>query len=627
MEPSRSTEGAFNHRETSSDCQAPLDRRYISMRTVRGTISRVVWVEAIGVVLVLLGLYGGTISANLSIAHDSIHYINTIDDGRNLYHPHHLLYAPVARLWVLACRELGFQSVDSAALVSMLNVVFGALTCGVVFVFCRARLNLERFRAVVGTGLAACSFGMWYYSVCVEVYVIPAFWLLVTLLIMTRARLGMGSCVAMGVTCGLAALFHQTHVLFGLPGVVGLATVSEKPARWRLLAIGAFIATGMIVTCVPYAIVLRTFVVAESWPQAWRWLTEYAQGSQWGTLETATIPKAVIGFGRSLVGGHFLFASPFLASVVDRFLGEHHLMDERFLIRHMPVWQAWGFLATGLTACVLTILAVERGLLGCFCWPQDAAGRADASVRSPTCLPATSSRESMAPTCATQPHGGISPRRFLAILVSWFVVYALFFAWWEPENLEFWIAPSLAFWMSVLTILRRTRHGWHMLGGAMVLLLATNLFGSILHLRSRDNDYYYHRTQPLVEAARAGDAIIVARRWIWGDYLQRYAPAEVCCMTDNARAGNGSGRVVRAIESALAGGHRVFVTADAEEPILKIRCEAGDPFSDSTQPWWQCSSHWRRVESQGSVFYVIERESGKRTGKIEDHPSFNRLVK
>ncbi|MFH1417055.1 MAG: hypothetical protein ABII12_02045 [Planctomycetota bacterium] len=542
------------------------------MKTSRGGISRVVWAEALGVVLILLALYGCTISANLCIAHDSIHYINTIDDGRNLYHPHHLLYAPVARLWVLTWRGLGAESVDSAALVASLNAVFGALTCGLVFVFCRTRLNLGRGQSLAGAGLAASSFGMWYYSVCVEVYVIPAFWLLVTLLILTRRRLGIGSCVAMGLTCGLAVLFHQTNVLFGLFVVTGVATAVGRPVRWRLLAIAAFIGTGMIVTCVPYAIVLLIFVEADSWSHAWHWLTDYAQGSQWGAFTCATLPKAAIGFARSIVGGHFLFASPLLASTVDRFLGSHHLADERFLVRHMPAWQAWAYLATGVTACVFVVLAVGRGLLG--------------RLRGLT---------AEAPT-----------RRLLVILVGWLVVYAVFFAWWEPENLEFWIAPSLAFWMSVLTVLSRAKRGWRLLAGAMVLLLATNLFGSILRLRSRDNDYHYHRIQPLAEAVREGDAIVVGRRWIWGDYLQRYTPAEVWCISDDARAGDASGRLSGTIESTLAGGYRVFVTADAAGQGEDARREQGDISSNHEPLWERYRLRWRTFEKQGCVFYVIE---------------------
>lgn len=141
----------------------------------------------------------------------------------------------------------------------------------------------------------------------------------------------------------------------------------------------------------------------------------------------------------------------------------------------------------------------------------------------------------------------------------------------------------------------------------MVLLLATNLFGSILHLRSRDNDYYYHRIQPLAEAVREGDAVIVGRRWIWGDYLQRYTPADIWCLSDDARADDASRRLSRAIESTLADGHRVFVTADAAEQSENARREQGDTSSDCEPLWGRYRLHWRKVEEQGCVFYVIER--------------------
>jgi len=49
-------------------------------------------------------LYVLTLSNVLSVATDSISYINQIDRGRQLFHPHHLLYAPLAYMWIALCR-------------------------------------------------------------------------------------------------------------------------------------------------------------------------------------------------------------------------------------------------------------------------------------------------------------------------------------------------------------------------------------------------------------------------------------------------------------------------------------------------------------------------------------------
>jgi hypothetical protein len=219
-------------------------------------------------------LYVFTISGNLSIAHDTIYYVSRIDAGPTTdlafrtdgilrrdfsYHPHHLLYDGVAPVWVQLTRTASVAS-DSAYLVSLLNAVFGSLTLCVFHLILRSRLGLGRATSLAGTALPAFSFGFWFYSVCVEVYIIPTFFLSLSLYLLTSSQVSVKRFGLVGFTHGLAVLFYQVHLLF-LP-VVLVVALTRKPRSsspsWRSLL--AYAAMLVITVGIPYARVMLGFL-------------------------------------------------------------------------------------------------------------------------------------------------------------------------------------------------------------------------------------------------------------------------------------------------------------------------------------------------------------------------------
>ncbi len=129
-----------------------------------------------------LALYAATLAQNFALAHDSVSYLIEIERGAvdGLFHPHHLLYNALAALWLGGLRALGLGA-DGGLLVALLNAIFGAAGIAVVYAFLRRRAALPLGLALAATALVACSFGYWFYSVSVEVYLIPLFFLLAAL--------------------------------------------------------------------------------------------------------------------------------------------------------------------------------------------------------------------------------------------------------------------------------------------------------------------------------------------------------------------------------------------------------------------------------------------------------------
>ena len=164
---------------------------------------------------IYLCLYEWSVSHVPSTTADSIYYINTIDSGTRLLHPHHLLYNSLASMWVAVCRVLGFHT-DSGILVSRFDAFFGALALCVFYSLIRRRLGSDPMTALLATGLPAFSWGFWYYSECVEVYIIPLFLQLMCLYLLTDEQVDGRTFALVGFLNGLAVLVAEMSILFSL---------------------------------------------------------------------------------------------------------------------------------------------------------------------------------------------------------------------------------------------------------------------------------------------------------------------------------------------------------------------------------------------------------------------------
>src|SRR5579864_8631572 len=144
------------------------------------------------------GLYLLTLSHCLSASHDSIWYINDIDSAIWIFHPHHLLYHPAAIIWLHFFHSIGIFY-DSSLIVAGLNSLFGALTISVIYYILKVRFANTTVAALSTTILIGCSYGFWFYSVCVEVFIIPLFFIVVALLFLMRNPLRYRDMILVGI--------------------------------------------------------------------------------------------------------------------------------------------------------------------------------------------------------------------------------------------------------------------------------------------------------------------------------------------------------------------------------------------------------------------------------------------
>ena len=529
----------------------------------------------------LLALYLSTLSNNLSASHDSIQYLNQIDAGKELFHPHHLLFNAAARTWLRGWRLMGAGG-DSSGIVAAMNALFGALTAAVFYLLLRRRLGLSPATALGATAILAFSYGFWFHSVCIEVYIIPVFGLLSTLYFLTDENAGPLSFALAGLAHGFTVLFHQVHVLFGLAVIMAAVIHSRGRAGQIAKRLAAYAAVALPVAIVPYLFVMIRIHHIASVRDAMSWLTLYAhEGAYWKPLAPKTAALAAVGFGRTLIGGRFLFALPGSENTLGDLLGDKMLADDAFTVRGIGPSVAALLLALSALAVLAYVAAIVqclRGLRGA--WP--------------------------------------ARRVFLLLLATWLVPYCLFFFFWDSSNVEMWIPQAVCVWLGIWAVwsvrppLKRPLAGVAIVAMA-ALLLAANLFGSILPTHSIDNDYYYRHIIGLDGLASEGDLVVLPQVWLWKANMTRYLPSIEAVSQDVfakecATPEEFAKKLKTMLEERLAAGHRIFAFEETIRPSALTRSALGVYAGAAEGVWREYIPQMRKTINRFPYFvYILSR--------------------
>jgi hypothetical protein len=433
--------------------------------------------------------------------------------------------------------------------------------------------------SAAGTTGAALSFGVWFYSASIEVYILPLLLLLAAAFVLLAPTLTARHLLAVGALHGLAILGHQVHALFG---VVVVATVWARRDDLRVGLRGGLVrwaATAAGIVALGYGLVIALVVEPSSAGDATAWLSGYADdGSWWVVPGVSTLPSAAFGAGRAVVGGHFMFRLDAVHDAVESAFPDRSLSDESFLVRHLAEWVAVVLAVVALAGVGLFLATFVRG------------------VRRRGWVPA--------------------PARRLAVLLGvWAGAYTLFFLLWEPSNPEFWIPQVTCLWLvtAALSAPRTTRAddegddervdegrrdrrwSWALLAGAL-LVGVTNLVGSILPAVDAANDIYAWRYGALRGLVGRGDAVVVDRPHLSVGYNRRHTGAtpitavpfhtmvEADAGTDDEYTADD---VVDQVGEVLASGHRVAVDVNLiENPESEEAEEARDALEDAYGDRW-----------------------------------------
>lgn len=428
------------------------------------------------------------LSNNFSAPHDAIGYLNGIESGTDLFRPHHLLFH-IMMFEALRVLKMIMPSVPNHFIIESINALWGAMSLAVVYFIFRRRFNYDPLTAFIGTCLPAFSFGFWFYSTNIEVYVVPLFFLLLCVLFLSKERLSKRDLHFVIAFHVLAILFHQVNILF-TPIIIWKIWQQRKVMPFTPMLLRYALLGGGIVILAYVSIGI--FVLKhQTLDDFFRWIQGYTKHTYyWTKPGLRTLGRAAVGLTHAFVGAHFLFKVNFIENYLKSALPKHNLGDELFLVHSMTngVAMVLLFLSILLFVAVayLTVVFVMQ-------WKR------------------------------------IYPKyeTILLPLLQFFSTYSVFFYFWMPENLEFWIPQTVVFWLMLAGSLKELHLPLRMnrrvlLGTIAVLLFAINYFGSIKWMGDFKNDLFYQKAQLLNKATTQQDLILLKNKWIILDYLDRY---------------------------------------------------------------------------------------------------------
>jgi hypothetical protein len=177
-------------------------------------------------VAALFFLVGGTVMyllRTIRFSIDSLWYATQIREWDGHFHPHHLIYVPLNhKLHQLSVGLFG--SSDALIVAQLHNIVFGAMGVSVFYLLARS-LTPHRWLAAAGAACLLLSSGWWGFSTQIEVYVPSATCLLLLIAdvhLHPQRAMQWGRGLLHAVLLALAILYHQTSILFCLPLVLWL---------------------------------------------------------------------------------------------------------------------------------------------------------------------------------------------------------------------------------------------------------------------------------------------------------------------------------------------------------------------------------------------------------------------
>ena len=474
------------------------------------------------VFIVFLLFFILTRTANFSSAHDSIDYLNNLNLGTNLFINAHLLYHITAYGFMKAVMALHLET-HSYYAVELMDSIWASGSMMIVYLFFRNRFGFNGVSAFISTWVPALSFGFWFYATNIEVYMPPLLFLLCAMYILTKKSVNGRNFILVAVLHSLAIMYHQSNIIF-LPVVLFRMWQSRDHIRIRVI-FAAYAGIGILMVAGSYLGISWFALGYHSWAGFHTWFTGMAtQSDYWNPVALSTLVGAWIGFSHSFIGGHFIFNLPVISGGLQKLLYYHSLDDEMFLVRHLSKGMSVLIFAVFIIFLFIMILLVTKLLVQ--------RKRIIAGLQHVT-----------------------------GTLTVFLIVYSIFFFFWMPSNLEFWINQSVIFWVLILGMSFRTGAVWKFRQPYLSLILAVCLFlinfiGSLYWLENLNNDLFYRKVQYVSSHSHAGDLILLRDSWQLEDYLNRYSADSTAIIPAADTMSRSS--LPLAISRCLARGGKVF---------------------------------------------------------------------
>ena len=437
-----------------------------------------------------------TRSHNLSITHDSVGYLWDIEFTQLEFHPNHLLYTHL--VWLLSQPLQWFFAPDAA--IYFVHALAGALAMAVTYGLMLGRLNFNAVPALLLTLLAGLSYGIWYYSVSIEIYIFPLALLLTALYVLLSEEYDFTKIALVALLHSFAALFHQASILFAPVVMLAIFTYAGWSVRRRVRAALLYVSVCALFVGAPYLYAAADLGKLSSLQVFLLWLQgDNPLDSGIQAIGLQSIAEAFVGFARALVGLNFLFAHDYLGQLILSAFPGNSLQDEIFLVRE--------FSPALSNTLVFASLVLALGLLALALFAIRQAFRSEVDHSRP-----------------------------LLLLLAWLIPYCSFFLLFNPSNVDFWMT-QLVIILLLIGIASQAqlfvRAGFtRLLWLCAVLMLFVNGLGVIIPAKDHRNDLYRTVVLDYENLIEEGEILILADTWPIKWHLHYHTDLEFFSLSD-----------------------------------------------------------------------------------------------
>jgi len=535
--------------------------------------------------LLFLAIFSLTQMRNLSAFPDGTAYLNCIDAGRYYFHSTHLLFNITGHLWMVLWQVFGLHA-DSEIMVPLLNSLVGALLLSVVYTMLRTRLSLNRLMALSGTSLIAFSYVFWLNSVSVSSLMIPLFFMVLSVYLLTGEDLRPKDIYLAGITCAFAFLYHLPNVLFVPVVLTGLFIRRSRTDGFFRSALRFFIAYIPVAVGI-YVLFVILVVHPHNIGEAWSWAIDrgakYAPNAIFG-LNPGTLLKALYGSSKSIIGVYWLLAIPSLKGIVLHALGQAFFITPMlFLVRNSDPRLASGLLVLSIifAAIAISLFVLRLREFGRI-WRHS---------------------------------NGLIPMACI-----WFAIYGVFYFFWCPSEIYFKLPQTLSCWL-IFSALMGSGQSSHAGSRRAILfltcliallLMVINFGGNISLFLTRDNDYYFHKIAPFRDVVGANDLLVLDESAATTDYADRYIKGHkldlLATWLDSRDPDVYIGTAARRISDALRNNGRVFIMSGALDFQPYAVVPYGEGIKSISKLWDLYRSRWD-LETYGDAnVYVLHKD-------------------
>ncbi len=215
--------------------------------------------------------------------------------------PHHLIYEPTVLGFYKIWQAFGWTG-EADAPAQVLSSLAGA---GGLALFYKLTWmwTSSRPAALLSTLALAFSYGYWFYSVEVDIYLPPLFFLLLAAWLFTRVVKASGGPVLMYYLIGLAHAFailiHQA-ALFIVPAFLLGLWLIPRENRERLLHVVRY-GLGLAGVVIPIYLFAGTVIAGQSTPDSFlKWVNSYGNLGTWGVVSAETPANALSGMSAAI---------------------------------------------------------------------------------------------------------------------------------------------------------------------------------------------------------------------------------------------------------------------------------------------------------------------------------------